>query len=84
MIGSKRKVLITYKHLVERGISIEQLRRVYAPVGLEIGAVTAEEIAVSIAAQLINVRRSGATLIYNKSEEMNEQFHLLEMKPLIA
>ena len=48
MIGSKRKVLAVYKALEATGISAEKLEHVYAPVGLEIGALTPEEIAVSI------------------------------------
>jgi xanthine dehydrogenase accessory factor len=58
MIGSRRKVLSVYKALEQEGVSAEALARVYAPVGLEIGALTPEEIAVSIAAELIAVRRS--------------------------
>ena len=60
MIGSKRKVLSVYEALEREGISPEKLERVHAPVGLEIGALTPEEIAISIAAELIAVRR-GAT-----------------------
>ena len=58
MIGSKRKVLSVYEALEREGIAIEQLARVHAPVGLEIGALTPEEIAVSITAELIAVRRN--------------------------
>jgi xanthine dehydrogenase accessory factor len=57
MIGSKRKVLATFENLVRRGISRDLLKKVRAPIGLEIGAVTAEEIAISITAELIAVRR---------------------------
>jgi len=57
MIGSKRKVLSVYEALEREGVAIEQLARVHAPVGLEIGALTPEEIAVSITAELIAVRR---------------------------
>ncbi len=56
MIGSKRKVLTTYEHLREHGVTDEQLKRVHAPIGIDIGAVTAEEIAISIVAELIHVR----------------------------
>jgi xanthine dehydrogenase accessory factor len=58
MIGSRRKVLSVYKALEEDGVSAEKLARVFAPIGLEIGALTPEEIAVSIAAELIAVRRA--------------------------
>lgn len=58
MIGSKRKVLSCYKVLEKQGVSADVLARVFAPVGLEIGALTPEEIAVSITAELIAVRRN--------------------------
>ena len=70
MIGSRRKVLTTYKHLMERGISAEKLKHVRAPIGLEIGATTAEEIGVSVVAQLIAVRRGEADEQKNKSDDM--------------
>jgi xanthine dehydrogenase accessory factor len=57
MIGSKRKVISTFTHLVRRGISRELLRKIRAPIGLGIGALTAEEIGISITAELIAVRR---------------------------
>ncbi|MBI5021547.1 MAG: XdhC family protein [Ignavibacteriales bacterium] len=57
MIGSKRKVLKTYDHLRQCGIKDEQLERVHAPIGIDIAAATAEEIAVSITAELVRIRR---------------------------
>jgi len=57
MIGSKRKVIEIYKELEREGIPKERLDRVHAPVGLDIGAITPEEIAVAIVAELIAVRR---------------------------
>lgn len=78
MIGSERKVFSTYKSLAERGIPIESLKRVYAPMGLELGAVTAEEIAVSVTAELIAVRREFSSVSQHKSEKMLELFSLLE------
>jgi xanthine dehydrogenase accessory factor len=57
MIGSKRKVISTYRELENQGIAREKLARVHAPVGLDIGAVTPEEIAVAIVAELIADRR---------------------------
>jgi xanthine dehydrogenase accessory factor len=58
MIGSKTKNEAVFTHLRARGIPREQLDRVHAPIGLEIEAQTPEEIAVSILAELIKVRRS--------------------------
>ena len=62
MIGSKRKVLSVYKALEREGYSAEEFERVNAPVGLDIGALAPEEIAVSITAELIAVRRNARNL----------------------
>jgi xanthine dehydrogenase accessory factor len=58
MIGSKTKNKTIFSHLLAKGISKEQLDRVHAPIGLKINAQTPEEIAVSILAEVIKVRRS--------------------------
>ena len=68
MIGSKRKVISVYQALEREGIAPEKFDRVHAPVGLEIGALTPYEIAISIAAELIAVRR-GATGLTHKALE---------------
>ena len=57
MIGSKRKVIGIYKTLVEEGLPAHLFDRVHAPIGIDIGAVTPEEIAVAITAELIALRR---------------------------
>ncbi len=57
MIGSQRKVLAIYKELEKEGIARARLERVHAPMGLDIGAITPEEIAVSIVAEMVGVRR---------------------------
>lgn len=60
MIGSKRKVGLIRKNIIECGVATEEdLDRVFAPIGLDIGAVTVPEIAASIVAQLTAVRRRG-------------------------
>jgi xanthine dehydrogenase accessory factor len=56
MIGSRRKRDLIYASLMEEGIAAEDLRRVHSPIGVSIGAETPEEIAVSIVAELIQVR----------------------------
>jgi len=58
MIGSKRKREKIYQALIEEGVSDERLKQVHSPIGLDIGAETPEEIAVSIVAELIRVRAS--------------------------
>lgn len=56
MIGSRRKKAMIYERLLEEGFAKSELDRVHAPIGLNIGAETPEEIAVSIVAELIKVR----------------------------
>ncbi|HXL20929.1 MAG TPA: XdhC/CoxI family protein [Candidatus Dormibacteraeota bacterium] len=66
MIGSKRKVLSVYKALEKEGYRPEEFERVYAPMGLEIGALSPEEIAISIVAELIAVRRNASAAAHKK------------------
>ncbi|MFT3787976.1 MAG: XdhC family protein [Tepidisphaeraceae bacterium] len=61
LIGSKRKVLTILRGLRDAGVPVDLLRRVHAPIGLNLGAITPGEIAVSIAAELVAVRRGVAT-----------------------
>lgn len=61
MIGSKRKTLGVMKELLKEGIEREQFDRLHAPMGLEIGAITPEEIAVSVVAEMIAVRRNAVS-----------------------
>ena len=58
MIGSRRKVGAIMQNLESEGMSSDALSRVYSPIGVSINSVTVPEIAVSIAAELISVRRS--------------------------
>ncbi len=57
MIGSKRKTITIFRELVKEGIPEQLFERVHAPVGLDLGAITPEEIAVAITAELIAARR---------------------------
>ena len=57
MIGSKRKTIEIYRQLTHEGVPAHLFERVHAPVGLDIGAITPEEIAVAITAELIAIRR---------------------------
>ncbi len=57
MIGSKRKTITIFRELVNEGLAESLFERVHAPVGLDIGAITPEEIAVAITAELIAARR---------------------------
>jgi len=57
MIGSQRRVRAVLDQLRRMGVAEEHIRRVYAPIGLRIGAETPAEIATSILAELVAVRR---------------------------
>jgi xanthine dehydrogenase accessory factor len=56
MIGSRQKVETCFQHLLAKGVSEERLSRVYAPIGIDIGGETPEEIALSIMAEIQSVR----------------------------
>jgi xanthine dehydrogenase accessory factor len=60
VIGSRRRWTVAVKELQELGVTEEKLRRVHAPIGLEIGAETPREIAVSILAEIIAQRQEAA------------------------
>jgi xanthine dehydrogenase accessory factor len=66
MIGSKRKVMSVYKALENESYKPEEFQRVYAPMGLDIGALSPEEIAVSITAELVAVRRNASNAEHKK------------------
>jgi len=57
MIGSRKKNATVFQHLEEQGVSTQEFKKVHAPIGIDIGAQTPEEIAVSIIAEIIQVRR---------------------------
>ena len=64
MIGSKRKVLKVYDELRAQGVSCESLNEVHAPLGIDIGADSPEEIAISVLAEVLAVlrKRSGVSM----------------------
>jgi xanthine dehydrogenase accessory factor len=57
MIGSKRKTITIFRELVKEGLPERLFERVHAPIGLDIGAITPEEIAIAVTAELIAARR---------------------------
>ncbi len=59
MIGSRRRTTTIRERLKREGVAPELLRCVHAPIGLDIGALTPEEIAVAILAEIVLVRRGG-------------------------
>ena len=74
MIGSRRRVRATFVQLVDDGIPRERLGVIHAPVGLDIGAETPEEIAVAVAAELVLVRRGGTGTPLSDLERVADRF----------
>lgn len=60
MVGSQRKTALIFKELLKQGIPEERIKAVHAPIGLSIGAVTPEEIAISIIGEMIMFRHGGS------------------------
>ena len=60
LIGSKRRTSIVIERLRETGCTDEQLRKIHAPIGLDIGAVSPEEVALAIMAEIISERHGAA------------------------
>jgi xanthine dehydrogenase accessory factor len=59
LIGSKRRTSIVIDRLREAGIAAEQLEKIHAPIGLDIGAVSPEEVALAIMAEIVTAHRGG-------------------------
>ncbi|MDR0787093.1 MAG: XdhC/CoxI family protein [Gemmatimonadota bacterium] len=74
MVGSQRRVRATLEQLRREGISTERLAAVYSPIGLDIEAETPEEIAISIAAELVRVRRGGTGVSMRDRARVVERF----------
>jgi xanthine dehydrogenase accessory factor len=74
MVGSRRRVRAALEQLVREGIPRERLLRVHAPIGLDIGAETPEEIAVAIAAEIVRVRRGGTGVSLRERERVMERW----------
>jgi xanthine dehydrogenase accessory factor len=81
MIGSKRKVIEIFKTLRAEGLPAHLFERVRAPIGLDIGAVTPEEIAVAITAELIAARRHATSRLphmswFSADDSVSESDHV--------
>jgi xanthine dehydrogenase accessory factor len=81
MIGSKRKVLSVYQALEKEGYTPEEFTRVYAPMGLEIGALSPEEIAISITAELVAVRRNSQNAQHKKLQRERREVTASSIAP---
>jgi xanthine dehydrogenase accessory factor len=74
MIGSRRRVRATLARLLEEDVPRRRLAEIHAPVGLDIGAETPEEIAVAVAAELVLSRRGGTGTPLRDVERVTSRF----------
>lgn len=85
LLGSRPKVVHIFSALQERGIPLEELAKVHAPLGLEIGAQTPEEIAVSILAEMVAVRRGiDPARVRSMRMELPGRLRVTSPKPVIS
>lgn len=73
MIGSKRRTTALLQLLEEEGLPREKLSLIHTPIGLNIGALTIQEIAISIVAELIQCRRQGTSRRHTKGTVMTSE-----------
>jgi xanthine dehydrogenase accessory factor len=81
MIGSRRRVRATFARLLEENVPHHRLEEVHAPVGLDIGAETPEEIAVAVAAELVATRRGGTGAPLRDVERVTDRFFHTSAEP---
>lgn len=74
MIGSRRRTRAALEALARDGVPDARLRAVHAPIGLDVGAETPEEIAVAVAAELVQVRRGGSGRPLREVERVAERW----------
>ncbi len=82
MIGSKRRVIALKKMLIDEGLDASRMERVCSPIGLPIGAVTPEEIAVSIIGEVIRRKRLERSVTEGKDRYINRSdldFSIIEL-----
>ena len=73
LIGSKRRTSIVIDRLRDAGVSDEQLGKIHAPIGLDIGAVSPEEVALAILAEIVADRRGGTGLSLRHKKALKAQ-----------
>ncbi len=84
MIGSPNKVKHIFKDLLKEGISRERLAQVHAPIGLDLGAETPDEIALSIAAEMVMLRRGGTGAPLKTMHQLLEDAEQMQMSQVSA
>jgi xanthine dehydrogenase accessory factor len=84
MIGSGRKVFTVFEQLENEGVMREDLQRVYAPIGLQIGAITPEKIAVSVVADLIAILRHCEIELPHSRNRLKGRYAVKEEESLVG
>src|SRR6266566_1626720 len=79
MIGSPSKVKHIFKDLLKEGLTAERLARVHAPIGLDLGAETPDEIALSIAAEMLMLRKKGTGASLKTMHQLLEEKSAVEI-----
>jgi len=74
MVGSRRRVRAALEQLVREGIDPARLAAIHAPIGLDIGAETPEEIAIAIAAEIVRLRRGGTGVPLRERDRVMERW----------
>ena len=75
MIGSKRRTAAVLEHLRDEGFDPAELAKVRTPIGLDIGAESPEEIAISVLAEVILLRKGGTgTPMYTRPASLRATF----------
>jgi xanthine dehydrogenase accessory factor len=78
MIGSASKVRNIFRDLLKEGVQYERLAQIHAPIGLDLGAETPDEIALSIAAEMVMLRRKGSGVPMHTRHKLLEDAQLQE------
>jgi xanthine dehydrogenase accessory factor len=72
LLGSKKKVKIVFANIVKEGVAEESLKRIHAPIGVPIATDTPEDIAISIMAEIVDIRRQSKKKIKNAEKANTE------------
>lgn len=80
MIGSPGKIKNIFRHLLKEGVSRERLEQVHSPIGLDLGAETPEEIALSIAAEMLMIRKNGSGTSLKTMHHFLDEVALVESR----
>jgi xanthine dehydrogenase accessory factor len=75
LLGSKRKTILIYEDLLRMGVSLERLRELRAPIGLDIHARTPDEIAISIMAEMLMFRLGGTGAVMKLADGLVDKAH---------